>query len=72
MQHRSYLPTYPTTAIPAGLELPTPGLPGLPGRLECRPTRYRSVRHPLELIDEDMVTGLGAATELPEQYWCEA
>lgn len=72
MQEWSYLPTYPTAAIPTGHAVLNLGLSGLPGRSERRPTMDRWARHPLETIDEEEVTGVGAATEVPNQEWfCE-
>lgn len=73
MQQQAAYPTvFPLAVVPAGLRFVPLGLLDLPGRPECRPTIYRPTRHPLELIDEDMMTGVGAATELPNQDWCEA
>jgi hypothetical protein len=72
VQQSSHPPEHPTAAVPAGLRFPALGLLDLPGRPECRPTMQRSARHRLELIDEDMVTGVGAATEVPSRDWCEA
>lgn len=62
----------PIAVVPAGLLSFALGLLDLPGRPECRPTVYRLARHPLELVEEDMVTGVGAATEAPCQDWYEA
>lgn len=72
MQQQAAYPTVvPLAVVPAGLRFPAPGLLDLPARPECRPTIYRTARHPLELIDEEVVTGIGAATEIPGQDWCE-
>ena len=73
MQQQPTHPTdFPLAVVPAGFRFPVLGLLDLPGRPECRPTIYRMSRHPLERMDEDMVTGVGAATELPGQERCEA
>jgi hypothetical protein len=58
----------PTAAVSAGRQAPR--LLDLPGRPEW-PLHAAAgwFRHPLETIDEEMVTGLGAATELPTRQW---
>lgn len=72
MQLQAAYPTdFPLAVVPAGLRFVVLGLLDLLGRPECRPTVYRAARHPLELIHEDMMTGVGAATELPVSEWCE-
>ncbi len=70
MQQSSHPPEHPAAVLPAGLRFRALGLLDLPSRPECRPTLYLSARHPLELVDEDLVTGVGAATEVPSQDWC--
>lgn len=73
MQQQATYPTAPLLAVvPAGLRFFLLGLLDLPGRPERPPTVYRATRHPFESIEEDLVTGVGAATELPAQEWCAA
>jgi hypothetical protein len=71
-QQVAYPTVVPLAVVPASLRFVLLGLLDLPGRPECRPTLYLSARHALELVDEDMVTGVGAATEVPSQDWCRA
>lgn len=71
-QQAAYPTVLPLAVVPAGRPFPALGLLDLPGRPECRPTIDRATHHPLELIDVEMVTGIGAPTELPAQEWCEA